>query len=242
MQRVTRSTAAVALPAPPAGAGAPGFFTGGNSGTGAPATIPGYEWFNGVQEELMYVIEQAGLTGSATDHTKLRQAIQLLVAAGTLPTGAMLPFPIGYAPSGWAKANGNLVPRTGGWTALWAFAQASGNLISDAAWLAGRPGSFSTGDGSTTFRLPDWRGLFLRGFHDGSGTYDSDTATPLGGYRNSQNKAHTHTASAVYQNNPVNSLSSGGGAQYEVVTMTTSSEGGVEGYPRHSSALWCIKA
>lgn len=46
MQRVTRSTAVAVLPAPPAGAGSPGFFTGGNPGTGTPATIPGYEWFN----------------------------------------------------------------------------------------------------------------------------------------------------------------------------------------------------
>lgn len=158
-----------------------------------------------------------------------------------LPVGAMLSFPGTTAPTGWAKMNGILVPRTGGWANLWAYAQASGNIVSDATWLAGRPGSFSTGDGSTTFRIPERRGLFDRGFHDGSGTYDSNTGTDLGQYRDSQNKAHTHTASSVYQNNPVNSIQSGGGTQYQIVTITTSSEGGVEAYPRHTSSLWCIK-
>lgn len=158
-----------------------------------------------------------------------------------LPVGAMLSFPGTTAPTGWAKMNGILVPRTGGWANLWAYAQASGNIVSDATWLAGQPGSFSTGDGSTTFRIPERRGLFDRGYHDGSGTYDSNTGTALGQYRDSQNKSHTHTANSVYQNNPVNSIQSGGGTQYQIVTLTTSSEGGVEAYPRHTSSLWCIK-
>lgn len=80
MQRVTRSTAVAVLPAPPAGAGSPGYFTGGNPGTGTPATVPGFEWFNGVQEEIIAVIVAAGLTPDAGDLTQLRQAIAALVA------------------------------------------------------------------------------------------------------------------------------------------------------------------
>lgn len=81
MQRVKRATAAVAMPAAPAG-GAPGFFAAPNPGGGVPATVPGYEWYNGVQEELMAVIEGAGLTGSDADHTKLRQAIAKMIQGG----------------------------------------------------------------------------------------------------------------------------------------------------------------
>jgi hypothetical protein len=80
MQRVKRSTAAGVLPAPPAG-GTPGYFTAGDPQTAVPATTPGYEWFNGVQEELAYVIEQAGLTMASADNTQLRQAIQSMLAA-----------------------------------------------------------------------------------------------------------------------------------------------------------------
>lgn len=79
MQRVKRSTAVPALPSPPAG-GTPGYFTGGDPQVPVPATIPGYEWFNGVQEELAYVIEQAGLVMSSADNTLLRQAILKMVS------------------------------------------------------------------------------------------------------------------------------------------------------------------
>lgn len=78
MQRVKRSTAVPALPAPPAG-GTPGFFTGGDPQTSQAATVPGYEWFNGIQEELAYVIEQAGLVMSSADNTQLRAAILKMI-------------------------------------------------------------------------------------------------------------------------------------------------------------------
>jgi hypothetical protein len=81
MQRVKRSTAVAVLPAAPAG-GTPGFFASPNPGGGVPATIPGFEWYNGVQEELMAVIEGQGLSGSDSDHTKLRQAIAKMIQAG----------------------------------------------------------------------------------------------------------------------------------------------------------------
>lgn len=237
MQRVTRSTAVAVLPAPPAGAGSPGFFTGGDAGTGTSATVPGYEWFNGVQEELMHVIEAAGLSGSAVDHTKLFQAIQLLVAAGTVPVGAIVAFAATAAPTGYVKAAGVLLSRAT-YANLWAHAQASGALVSDATWLAGRPGAWSTGDGSTTFRTPNFRGLFMRGHHDGSATYESDTGVALGQFRDSQNKAHTHSA-------PQGLSGGGGGSSLDVggngVASVTGSEGGTEGFPRHASSLICIK-
>ena len=37
-----------------------------------------------------------------------------------------------------------------------------GTLVSDTEWLAGACGAFSVGDGSTTIRMPDWRGIFPR--------------------------------------------------------------------------------
>ncbi|GEM_PF-3731095 len=89
MQRVKRATAVAVLPAPPLG-GTPGFFTGGNPQTGQAATVPGYEWHNGVQEELCDVVEQAGLVLSDTDHTQLRQAIQSMIANGLTSADAVI--------------------------------------------------------------------------------------------------------------------------------------------------------
>lgn len=81
MQRVKRSTAVALLPAAPAG-GTPGFFAAPDPGGGIPATVPGYEWFNDVQEELMAVIEGQGLAASGVDRTQLRQAITKMIQAG----------------------------------------------------------------------------------------------------------------------------------------------------------------
>lgn len=241
MQRVTRSTAVAVLPAPPAGAGSPGYFTGGDPGSGTPATIPGYEWFNGVQEELMHVIETAGLSGSPTDHTKLFQAIQQLVAAGTMPVGAIVPFAAVAAPTGYVKANGVLLSRST-YASLWAYAQASGALVSDATWLAGRPGAWSTGDGATTFRIPDFRGLFIRGFHDGSGTYETETARTLGSYQTDELKSHNHFLKTRQQSGAVNpEIPSDSQGTYDEAAITTMNTGGTETRPKNAASLICIK-
>lgn len=81
MQRVNRSSAVVTLPAAPAG-GTPGYFTGGNPGAGQPATVPGYEWFNGVQEELLAVILRGGITASNADLAQVRKSLDRLFGGG----------------------------------------------------------------------------------------------------------------------------------------------------------------
>lgn len=89
MQRVTRSTKVDALPAVPVGEGDGGFFTAGNPAGDppVPATVPGAEWFNRVQEELCYVIEQAGLDLDPDDNTQLLQGILMAIASGTILQG-----------------------------------------------------------------------------------------------------------------------------------------------------------
>ena len=81
MQRVKRSTAIATLPAPPVG-GTPGFFTGGNPGVGQPASVPGYEWFNGVQEELIGLILRGGIAASDGDLAQVRKSLDRLFGGG----------------------------------------------------------------------------------------------------------------------------------------------------------------
>jgi microcystin-dependent protein len=50
------------------------------------------------------------------------------------------------------------------------------------------------GDGSTTFNVPDYRGVVLRGVDDGK-TYDTNRV--LGSYQADGNKAHTHTGTTA---------------------------------------------
>lgn len=84
MQRVKRTTAVVALPAAPGG-GTPGYFANPNPGGGVPATVPGYEWYNSVQEELCAVVVAAGLP---LDINNTAQLLAALRSAGVFQTAA----------------------------------------------------------------------------------------------------------------------------------------------------------
>jgi microcystin-dependent protein len=71
----------------------------------------------------------------------------------TNAAGEVSYFARSTAPIGWLKANGATVSRT-----------AYSDLFSAIST------SYGSGDGSTTFTLPDFRGEFLRSWADGSGT------------------------------------------------------------------------
>ena len=242
MHRPDHDSAVAVRPAT-AAAGSPGWFQDGNPAEGIRGTVVQSDFLNDLVANILAVLTAGGVTPGKGEDNNLRDAILAMIAAGTVPTGAMLPFPGTVAPAGWAKINGIVVPRTGGWAGVWAYAQSSGNLVTEAEWLAGRPGSFSTGDGSTTMRIPDKRGLFDRGFHDGSSAYESNVALLLGAYRDSENKAHAHTFTR--HNGNGNTSGTGyhhGNSEYSAPAITTvSTEGNVEGFPRHSTSLWCIK-
>lgn len=89
---------------------------------------------------------------------------------------------------GFLAPNGSLLNRAD-YPGLWAYAQTSGNIVSDAAWAAGQFGSYSTGNGSTTFRIPDVRGDVFRVLDAGRGV---DTGRVLGSFQNHAIQDHTH--------------------------------------------------
>lgn len=105
-----------------------------------------------------------------------------LVVTGDISTpvlaGMVSFFARSAAPTGWLKADGAIVSRT-----------------VYAALFAAINTTFGEGDGSTTFKLPDLRGVFVRGHHDGSTTYETDTSRGFGTYQVDELKAHTHAAS-----------------------------------------------
>ncbi|MDN7856550.1 phage tail protein [Burkholderia cepacia] len=95
--------------------------------------------------------------------------------------------------AGCLKLDGALLKRAD-YPQLWAYAQASGALATEKDWAAGWWGCFSTGDGATTFRIPEFRGEGIRCADGGRGV---DSGRGVGSWQDSQNRSHAHGASAA---------------------------------------------
>lgn len=92
-------------------------------------------------------------------------------------------------------ASGQIVNRRS-FPRLWALAQSA--AISDSLWQSNiqNSGKFSTGDGSTTFRLPDLRGVFIRGL-DLSRGLDINRGADQGVYLHDSVRSHLHKFSTL---------------------------------------------
>lgn len=108
MFRIDQPTAALTLPAP-AAAGTPGYFQGGNSGTGTAATVVSADWLNGVQEELMSILTAASIGENKTAFNQVLTALQALFAP-------ILGFGGSVAEPGWIQLFRGLILQWGGTT------------------------------------------------------------------------------------------------------------------------------
>lgn len=95
-------------------------------------------------------------------------------ASQLLPSGTVLPFAGSTAPSGWILCDGSAINRTT-YSALF-------SAIST---------TYGSGDGSTTFNVPDCRGIFIAG--SGSQTISSITYTRTHGAKQGDSiQGHKH--------------------------------------------------
>jgi microcystin-dependent protein len=125
------------------------------------------------------------------------------------------------AGSDWAAPVGQELVRAS-YPELWTFAQASGNIDTDAAWAAGKWGGYSTGNGTTTFRLPDLRAE-NRSMPDlGRGI---DTTLVAGTKYDQSIQSHNHTVVAAIHG-PGSNAYPGGGAFSGGSTIQSSYSGG----------------
>lgn len=150
--------------------------------------------------------------------------------------GEVLPFPYSdhtkvgtvrwqssnFLPIGWLRANGNTVSR------------------SEYAMLFHEIGTiYGSGNGSTTFTLPDLRGEFIRGFDDGRNV---DTGRTFGSAQADQFKTHFHSYNlAQAPGSGQDQAGSGSGDGVTQFPSTTSEEGGTETRPRNIAMLGVIK-
>lgn len=104
----------------------------------------------------------------------LRSQITALnsAVASAVPTGAVFQWDLPTAPTGYLLQNGAAVSRT-----------------TYAALFALYGTTFGAGDGSTTFNLPDKRGMFIRGHDAGRGV---DPGRVLGSFQDQMLASHGH--------------------------------------------------
>ena len=157
------------------------------------------------------------------------------------PSGEVAAFATASAPSGWLVCDGSAVSRT-------TYAR-----LFDAIGT-----TFGAGNGSTTFRIPDLRGEFIRGLDYGRGV---DTGRALGTQQSSQNQLHSHSVSdpghshltpnsdakpGVYEV-PVSGITYGIDffppvpTSHSYTGITIGSSGGNESRPRNVALLYCIR-
>lgn len=90
MYRIDDPSAVAVLPTP-AALGTQGYYTSGNPGGGVEATVVTADHLNAIQEEIAYVIEEAGITLDKTDNTQLKEAIDTMIetaaVSSSLPEG-----------------------------------------------------------------------------------------------------------------------------------------------------------
>ena len=152
----------------------------------------------GLVDDGIGLVQVAGLitaqTPAAGDVSKRLATTEWVIAAiASASIGSIVIEPRTSVRAGFLKLNGAVVRRVD-YPALWAYAQASGALVADSAWASNNWGCFSSGDGTTTFRLPEVRGEFLRFWDDARG---ADSNRVIGTYQGSQNASHAHGASAA---------------------------------------------
>lgn len=156
-----------------------------------------------------------------------------------LPSGMIAPYAGNTIPNGWLTCEGQAVSRT-------AFAA----LFSAIGTLHG------TGDGSTTFNVPDFRGRFLRGHANGSAN-DPDRAGrgSINGGSSGDNvgsiqaggiESHGHSASFTHGRTNITestgtSLWQAVGALNQTKTVSVAASGGNETRPINTYVKYIIK-
>lgn len=144
---------------------------------------------------------------------------------GIIPPGTVVAFGANSTPNGYLYCNGAAVSRT---------------VYSDLFSAIGT--TFGTGDGSTTFNLPDLRGSFIRGLDDGRGF---DSGRSFGSYQADDFASHDHSISVWYiygwGQSEVPAASHFGWGQAQTRDEPIQNRGGSETRPKNHALRYCIK-
>ena len=148
---------------------------------------------------------------------------------GTSPPGTVATFAMNTAPTGWLKANGAAVSRT-----------------TYAALFSAIGTTFGSGDGSTTFNLPDLRGRFTRNWADDGGidsgrVFGSTQATRVNNIEVVNSDAGgAYGTFTVDDSGATSSRAYTGSTSGTGLGLTFTKKGG-DTYPNNIALLACIK-
>ena len=154
-------------------------------------------------------------------------AAKVLTAAGTwaaaVPVGSVIMYADDVVPTGWFECDATAVSRT-----------------TYAGLFAVIGTTFGTGDGSTTFNLPDMRGEFARGWDHGRGV---DPARTFGSAQADELEAHVHSVQppAAADDTASGLTTTGTGGAESITPYNTASTGGSETRPRNIALMFIIK-
>jgi microcystin-dependent protein len=205
----------------------------------------GYTWtsgetvtptkLNSTAAPTVVVADNEITTAKILDANVTLAKLAAVVQNALLPAGAVQAFAMNSAPTGWLAADGTAVSR------------------STYASLFGAIGTtYGAGDGSTTFALPDLRGIFVRG--SGSQTIDGITYNKTfaaregdafqGHHHDSDDSIGTNTASGAFSG-----FRTGSGTGMNRSSVLNAITDGTSGTPRTASEtrpaniamLYCIK-
>ena len=163
-------------------------------------------------------------------------------SVGGVPAGSVTCFAHSSVPSGWLECNGANVSRS-----------------TYATLFAAIGTTWGTGDGSSTFTLPNCAGEFIRGWDNGRGV---DSGRTFASAQSDQNKSHTHTASVTDPGHAHNLLYGSGafggtsgattvrdsgtitdriGSNTTGISVSNTSQGGTEVRVRNIAMMYIIK-
>lgn len=207
---------------------------------------------SGTTATLASSIDTASLVGQTISvyESNAARIGDIAAAFAALPTpwhvGAIEAYYGTTPPPGWVELNGGLASRTT-FALLYNHALTQGGgLVSEGTWAASAWTRFGAGDGSTTFRLPDFRSEFLRGWDHGR---NLDAGRVLGSFQDGDNAPHTHAfwanvgGTSSHANQILVSNPPGPQGDELLVTGTNYIQNqGSEARPRNAAIMWIMRA
>lgn len=199
MDSIFQNNAVASIPERPAGLKSVGHPTNGSKSGGLPATDIGAWWYFMVTQEIVNAIKGAGLDPNGDYVDQLNTAIearikkakdeimrqvdtvaQSLTESG-IPTGMVLPFAGTKVPDRFYLCNGDAKDRAG-----------------DAKLFAAIGTAYGSGNGSTTFNIPNYINRVMWGAATGIGEYLKPALPNITGYIGMDDMYRYHIGGAFF--------------------------------------------